>query len=132
MRSQLDVGENVLRTGVAPRIALVGTKHETAAEQHYLPRPTEVADNDGDVNTFRGKVKPIFDSMLDTYSEDAWFAFADPRIHRSIVVMHLKGMKNGKRRRWWQNETSSLVTEFEIVFGVAPADYRNAVKNPGQ
>lgn len=131
MRAQKEVS-NKLRLRVQPSIALVPTTHETTAEQVFLPRPAEVAEQASNVNTFRGKVKPICEPMLDDYDPNKWFGFADPRLYRSIVVMHLRGMRNGKRRRYWKNETQSMVTEYEIAFGVGVADFRNAVQNPGQ
>ncbi len=130
MRQQKEVSGR-LRISVAPSIALLPPKHETAGEQVFKAGMTVVPEQDANTNPFRGKIKPITDSMLLDYSADAWFSFADPRMHRCIVLMHLRGMRNGKRRRYWVDETQSQVTEFEIVFGVGVADHRNGVKNPG-
>lgn len=129
-RSQKEVS-NRLRISVAPAIALVPTKHETAAEQLFVPSLKETPEQAANSNPFRGKIKPICDGMLDDYSADKWFTFADPMAYRGIVVMHQTGYENGRRRRYWQEETQCLIQEYEIRFAVGVADYRMMVQNPG-
>ena len=134
MRQQKEVSGRI-RLSVAPAVALLPPKHETAGEQVFKSGMTVVPEQDANLNTFRGKIKPVTDSMLLDYAaaggDDAWFSFADPRAYRCIVVMHLKGFRNGRRRRYWDNKTQSQITEFERVFGTGVADYRNGAKNPG-
>ena len=130
MRQQREPSKRLL-VSPAPAIALVPTKHETGAEQLYMPRLTEQATQQSQVNPFRGKIKPIFEGMLDTYSADVWFLAADPGMHRGIVVMHQTGYETGKRRRYWDEKTQCLYHEQEIRYAVGVADYRKWVKNPG-
>ena len=123
---------NRLRVGVAPAVALLPTKHETAAEQLFLPRPAEVAEQASNVNVFRGKIRPVCDPMLDDYSEDAWYEFANPKLHRGICVLRQTGYETGKRRKYWDEATQCLIHEYEIRFAVGVADWRMGIKNPGQ
>ncbi len=131
MRAQMAVGGK-RRARIAMAIALCGTKHETAAEQTFLPY-NMVPVTDATINTFRGKVAPIVEPMLDDASEDVWYGLADPRRVRTIIHAFQQGYQNGgQRRTYYKNENGCQIFQIEGRMGVAVRNYRGVVRNPGQ
>ena len=130
MRAQMAVGGK-RRARIAPSIALVGTKHETAAEQTFLPY-NMVPVTDATINTFRGKIAPVVEPMLDDAAEDPWFALADPRRVRTIIHAFQQGYENGgQRRTYYKNENGCQIFQIEGRMGAAVRNYRGVVRNPG-
>ncbi len=130
MRSQMSVGGK-RRARISMAIALVGTKHETAAEQTFLPY-NMVPVTDATINTFRGKVAPVVEPMLDDAAEDPWYGIADPRRVRTLIHAFQQGYQNGgQRRTYYKNENGCQVFQIEGRMGVAVRNFRGAVRNPG-
>jgi len=130
MRAQKAPG-NKRRLRFGPKIALVPIELETAAEQTFLPA-TIVPVTDTTVNVFRSRITPIVEPMLSDASAAIWYALADPRIVKSIVVAFMAGYENGGRRRSYFNaKNGNQYFQIEGRFAAAVRNWRGAVMNTG-
>ena len=131
MRAQQSPGSK-RRLRFGPAIALLPIKHETVGETTYLPYNV-VPVTDSTINTFRGKVAPVVEPMLDDADADAWYSLADPRLVHTIVVAHQMGFQNGGQRLTYFNPANKCqIFQIEGRMGAAVRNWRGAVKNPGQ
>lgn len=80
---------------------------------------------------FRGKVGWIVEPMLGEDSAAKWYALADPRIARSIVVAHQRGFERMKTTNYYDNATKSRVFDFEGRFAAAVRSANGITRNAG-
>lgn len=118
-----------------PRTALVPAQHEEKALQTFLVavQDAKVANTDGNINTVRGTIAPVVDSMLDDFSVDIWYTFSDTR-QAPIAYAFLRGSGGsaGTRTTWTDPDTGSRYIAVDVVLGVAPFSPRGSVRNNGQ
>ena len=130
MRKQLTYGGK-RRLRIGPSVALVPTDLETAAEQVFSPL-TVVPVTEATATPFKGKITPVVEPMLDDASTSKWYAFADPRRVRTIVVAFMQGFQNGgKIQTYFEPKNQSQIFQIEGRFGAAVRNYRGVVENFG-
>lgn len=117
-----------------PRSALLPVAHEEVALQTFLVavQDAKVANADSNINTVRGTITPTIDSMLDSFSADAWYTFSDTR-QAPIVYAYLRGTggARGTRTTWFDPDRGTRYVALDVAFGIAPFTARGSVKNNG-
>ena len=134
-RLQTGIG-GVGRVRTPPAIALVPAKHEEAADATFLTlaqlAESKVAATDSNLNTHRGRIKPVVEPDLEDYSADKWYTFADPMRRRVIVHAFQRGYgAGGQRTSWVDPDTGTRYFRLEGRFTAAVAGFRGAVRNSG-
>jgi capsid assembly protease len=122
-----------------PRVALVPTDLESAAQQTYYTLAqlvqmsggeSKMANTDANINVHRGTVDVVCDPGLDAYSTAMWYTF-DTNM-RTIVHGFQTGYGRGGRRTSWVDPDSGCrFFKLEGRFGAAAVGYRGAVRNNG-
>ncbi len=119
-----------------PAIALVPSNHEDAADATFLTiarlAESKVANVDTNINVHRGRIKPVVEPELDTFSTDVWYLFANPQRRPVIAHAFLVGFGPGGRRRSYVDPATG--TRFYVMeqhVGAAVVGYRGAVRNDG-
>jgi hypothetical protein len=93
----------------------------------------KIAAVDSNRNVYRGMMTIVREPELQAVSNKIWYGFTDPITAPAIVRAYQKGWgRKGRRQRWYRPENKCLYFELEIRFGVAPRQWRYAVRNAGE
>ncbi len=117
-----------------PRVVLVPSEYEDAAEQTYLSLAeiasrggeSKLATTDATVNVHRGRTEVVTEVGL--ASATRWYTI-DNRL-RTIVHGFQTGYgRGGQRSTWWDNATGCRHVKLEGRFGAAAVGYRGICRN---
>ena len=107
-------------------------QEEDALQTLATTYEVKVANADTSINTFRGQVTPVIDAHLDAYSTTAWYSFIPTEQAAAIVYSFQSGYgAAGRREQWYDPGRKTRFISVESRFGVAMANWRAMVKNPG-
>lgn len=127
-------GKGKVRT--SPKIVLVPTALETAAEQTLntiFVAESKSPATDGNINTFRGKMRHVVEPELDDASTKKWYTMTDPRALRNIVHAFQKGYgRGGKRTSFYDPDAETRWIKLEGRFASAVGGHRGIVRNAGE
>lgn len=87
---------------------------------------------DATLNTFRGKVNPIIDAHLDSFSTAIWYSMIPVEQASPIVYAFQSGFgEEGRREEWYDASRKTRYVSLETRFGVAMANWRAMIRNNG-
>ena len=119
-----------------PDLALIPKALNRPAMTTYAPFGSlpemKVADNDNDLNIYRGSLDKgiAYDTDLDLASKVAWYTF--DTMLRTITHQFQVGYgRGGKRETWFNPENNCRSFSLEGRFGVSAMGRRGIVKNTG-
>jgi signal peptide peptidase SppA len=119
-------------------VALIPPAYQQAAWQAWAPLGSgqlpenKLAQTDANLNTYRGRIKPVVEPALQDFSNTYWYGFSDPVRRPAIRRAYFRGWgRNGRRERYYDPATKTIWVDLEGRVGVAPTNYRYAVRNFG-
>lgn len=83
------------------------------------------------VETFRGKVRWMVDTMLGEASAAVWYGMANPQRSRAICYAHQTGFESLRVRVYFNDKNNCRVHQFEGRFAAIARTHRGIVKNVG-
>lgn len=123
----------VLNTILCPTNAV----HQAAVrtfETYPVISETKQAATDANIGIYRGKVRVIPESELNSVDATAYYGFRNPTGVRTATVVrgYFNGYgSEGRRERWYDPETKTTYVSLEGRIAVATKNWRYAVKNVG-
>lgn len=109
---------------------LIPSDHETAADK-LLGASNLVPNTTANDPIFRGKVKPVVETMLDDASADVYYGFSNPMVAKSIVWCRQRGFSQMRVRIYRNPKNNCLTHQFEGRMAAAARTWRGVVRNAG-
>jgi phage major head subunit gpT-like protein len=130
MRQQTALDSSTVVLGLAPKVILVPSALETAAQ--IIAAAIQPTNTDG-VNPFAGGIVVAAEPRLDAISTSVWYGFADPAVMPAVEFDTLEGMPQPKLEIADPADFSRLGSAYRVWWacGAAPIEHRAAVRNTG-
>jgi ATP-dependent Clp endopeptidase proteolytic subunit ClpP len=130
MRMQKDVDSNDYLNIMPSYVIAPVTLEDTIAQ--LLASETDLTKSNSRVpNTVRGMVELITDPRLDANSTTAYYFLASPSMAPVYEIVFLDGQQTPYMEQEEGFDVDGIKWKVRLDYGVAPTDYRGALKNAG-